>query len=43
MRFTRDDREVNLENGEAKPEFSEWKWSSPEEVIEQVCCRNFNH
>ncbi|KAJ9708407.1 hypothetical protein PVL29_000449 [Vitis rotundifolia] len=36
MRLTKDDGEVNLASGEAKPEFSEWKWSSPEEVIEQA-------
>lgn len=43
MRLTKDDSEVNLANGEADPEFSEWKWSTPEEVIEQVCYRNFTH
>ena len=43
MRLTKDDSEVNLASGEAEPEFSEWKWSNPEEVIEQVCCKNFNH
>lgn len=37
MRLTKDDSEVNLANGEAEPEFAEWKWASPEEVIEQVC------
>ncbi|GMH27432.1 hypothetical protein Nepgr_029275 [Nepenthes gracilis] len=36
MRFTSDDSEVNLANGEADSEFSEWKWASPEEVIEQA-------
>lgn len=36
MRFTNDESEVNLATGEADPEFSEWKWASPEEVIEQV-------
>lgn len=37
MRLTKDDSEVNLTNGEAEPEFAEWKWADPEEVIEQVC------
>ncbi|KAF8407662.1 hypothetical protein HHK36_006797 [Tetracentron sinense] len=41
MRLTRDDSEVNLASGEVEPEFSEWKWTSPEEVIEQVCCNKF--
>lgn len=36
MRLTKDDSEVNLASGEAEPEFSEWKWSNPEEVIEQA-------
>lgn len=37
MRLTRDDdSEINLGNGEADMEFAEWKWASPEEVIEQV-------
>ncbi|RVW17012.1 Nudix hydrolase 25 [Vitis vinifera] len=36
MRLTKDDSEVNLASGEAEPEFSEWKWSNPEEVIEQI-------
>ncbi|RVX12662.1 hypothetical protein CK203_011616 [Vitis vinifera] len=36
MRLTKDDSEVNLASGEAEPEFSEWKWSNPEEVIEQL-------
>ncbi|XP_015895477.1 nudix hydrolase 25 [Ziziphus jujuba] len=36
MRLTKDDSEVNLANGEAEPEFAEWKWASPEEVIEQA-------
>ena len=38
MRLTKDDSEVNLASGETDPEFSEWKWANPEEVIEQVCC-----
>ena len=41
MRLTKDDSEVNLANGEADPEFAEWKWASPEEVIEQASCKNF--
>lgn len=36
MRLTKDDSEVNLATGEVEPEFAEWKWASPEEVIEQV-------
>ena len=36
MRLTKDDSEVNLANGEAEPEFAEWKWADPEEVIEQA-------
>lgn len=36
LRFTGDESEINLTNGEVEPEFSEWKWASPEEVIEQV-------
>lgn len=37
MRIMQDDSEINLgENGEMDAEFSEWKWASPEEVIEQV-------
>ncbi|KAF7808748.1 nudix hydrolase 25 [Senna tora] len=35
MRFTKDETEVNLAYGETDPEFGEWKWASPEEVIEQ--------
>ncbi|KAL6539053.1 Nudix hydrolase 25 [Orobanche minor] len=35
MRLTTDDSEVNLANAE-DPEFSEWKWATPEEVIEQA-------
>lgn len=34
MRLTKDEREINLGRGE--PEFSEWKWATPEEVIQQV-------
>ncbi|KAK9935326.1 hypothetical protein M0R45_022432 [Rubus argutus] len=36
MRFTKDESEINLATGEAEPEFAEWKWASPEEVIEQA-------
>lgn len=42
MRLTKDDSEVNLANGEAEPEFAEWKWANPEEVIEQVCQEQMN-
>ncbi|GKV47426.1 hypothetical protein SLEP1_g54330 [Rubroshorea leprosula] len=31
-----DESEINLATGEADPEFAEWKWANPEEVIEQV-------
>ncbi|CAN0877079.1 Nudix hydrolase 25 [Linum grandiflorum] len=34
MRLTKDEDEINLETGEADSEFSEWKWASPDEVIE---------
>lgn len=36
MRFTKDEGEINLANGEVDPEFAEWKWANPEDVIEQV-------
>ncbi|KAL0296633.1 UNVERIFIED_CONTAM: Nudix hydrolase 25 [Sesamum radiatum] len=36
MRFTADENEINLTSGEAEPEFSDWKWATPEEVIEQA-------
>lgn len=36
MRFTKDESEINLANGEVDPEFAEWKWANPEDVIEQV-------
>ena len=39
MRLTNDDTEVNLGNGEADLEFAEWKWATPQEVIEQVILR----
>ncbi|KAL6001477.1 Nudix hydrolase 25 [Asimina triloba] len=35
MKLTRDDNEVNIANG-MESEFSEWKWASPEEVVEQA-------
>ena len=41
MRLTKDESEINLANGEAEPEFAEWKWAGPEEVVEQVCYRYF--
>lgn len=37
MRLTKDESEVNLASGAADTEFSEWKWASPDEVVEQVC------
>lgn len=40
MRFTKDEGEINLATGEADPEFAEWKWANPEEVIEQVSYKN---
>ncbi|KAK8491592.1 hypothetical protein V6N11_063083 [Hibiscus sabdariffa] len=36
MRLTKDESEINLATGEADPEFSEWKWAAPEEVVEQA-------
>ncbi|XP_057530490.1 nudix hydrolase 25 [Amaranthus tricolor] len=36
MRFTADEREINLATGEAEMEFSEWKWATPDEVIDQA-------
>ncbi|KAI9170202.1 hypothetical protein LWI28_024289 [Acer negundo] len=36
MRLTKDESEINLATGEADPEFAEWKWAHPEEVIEQA-------
>eukprot|EP00257_Ricinus_communis_P019860 XP_015578961.1 nudix hydrolase 25 isoform X1 [Ricinus communis] len=36
MRLTKDESEINLANGAAEPEFAEWKWASPEEVVEQA-------
>ncbi|KAF2316778.1 hypothetical protein P3X46_026586 [Hevea brasiliensis] len=36
MKLTKDESEINLANGEADPEFAEWKWASPEEVVEQA-------
>uniref|UniRef100_A0A7N0ZVJ3 Nudix hydrolase domain-containing protein n=1 Tax=Kalanchoe fedtschenkoi TaxID=63787 RepID=A0A7N0ZVJ3_KALFE len=34
MKFTGKETEINLANGEADPEFAEWKWTSPREVVE---------
>ncbi|KAH9746391.1 Nudix hydrolase 25 [Citrus sinensis] len=42
MKLTNDESEINLANGEADPEFAEWKWASPEEVVEQVSCWKHN-
>ncbi|KAK8490893.1 hypothetical protein V6N11_055177 [Hibiscus sabdariffa] len=36
MRLTKDESEINLATGEADPEFTEWKWTTPEEVVEQA-------
>ncbi|CAK7326738.1 unnamed protein product [Dovyalis caffra] len=36
MRLKKDESEINLASGEADPEFAEWKWANPEEVIEQA-------
>ncbi|KAI3744395.1 hypothetical protein L1987_57475 [Smallanthus sonchifolius] len=36
MKLTKDESEINLASGEVDPEFSEWKWAIPEEVIEQA-------
>lgn len=42
MRLTADESEINLANGGTEPEFSEWKWATPEEVIEQVFIQKFS-
>lgn len=42
MRFTKDEGEINLANGEVDPEFAEWKWADPEDVIEQVTLAQLN-
>ncbi|KAJ0094127.1 nudix hydrolase 25 [Pistacia vera] len=34
MRLTNDESEINI--GNTDPEFAEWKWASPDEVIEQA-------
>ncbi|CAI0431977.1 unnamed protein product, partial [Linum tenue] len=34
VRLMKDNDKINLVNEEADSEFSEWKWASPEEVIE---------
>ncbi|KAL3631395.1 Nudix hydrolase 25 [Castilleja foliolosa] len=36
MKLTADESEINLANCETDPEFSEWKWATPEEVVEQA-------
>ncbi|XP_020519522.1 nudix hydrolase 25 isoform X2 [Amborella trichopoda] len=36
VKFTGNDSEIDLSKGEVDPEFSEWKWETPEEVIEQA-------
>ncbi|XWS22836.1 hypothetical protein CRYUN_Cryun29cG0070000 [Craigia yunnanensis] len=36
MILTKDESEINLVNGGADPEFAEWKWATPEEVVEQA-------
>lgn len=39
VKFTADEREINLATGEAETEFSEWKWATLDEVIDQVGLR----
>ncbi|XP_047332426.1 nudix hydrolase 25-like [Impatiens glandulifera] len=34
--MSNDESEINLANGEADAGFSDWKWVSPEEVVEQA-------
>lgn len=36
MRFTGNESEINSSSGVKDTEFSEWKWTGPAEVIEQV-------
>ncbi|XP_021727276.1 nudix hydrolase 25-like [Chenopodium quinoa] len=36
MKFTADEYEINLATGEAETEFSEWKWATLDEVIDQA-------
>lgn len=37
--FTGNDDEINLNgDGSEKPEFAEWTWMTPQEVIEKVGC-----
>jgi len=39
FRFTGNDDEINLNgDGSEKPEFAEWTWMIPQEVIEKVGC-----
>lgn len=39
FRFTGNDDEINLNgDGSEKPEFGEWTWMTPQEVIEKVGC-----
>ncbi|KAL8229350.1 hypothetical protein R6Q57_014250, partial [Mikania cordata] len=36
--FTGKDEEINLfGDGTEKPEFGEWSWMSPEQVVDRVC------
>ncbi|KAF6138936.1 hypothetical protein GIB67_025665 [Kingdonia uniflora] len=36
MRLTAKESEIDLANGEVDPEFYEWKWTCPEDVVEQA-------
>jgi hypothetical protein len=39
FRLTGSDDEINLMgDGSEKPEFSEWTWMTPKQVIEKVSC-----
>lgn len=42
MRFTGKDEEINLSgDGSEKPEFGEWSWMTPQEVIDHVSTLSF--
>lgn len=36
MKLTKDESEINLASGEVDPDFFEWIWANPLDVIEQV-------
>lgn len=42
LRFTGKDEEINLSgDGSEKPEFGEWSWMTPQEVIDHVSTLSF--